>query len=109
MPWKACDLMTLRLELLTLARQPDADRSALARRYGVSRKTLSSIEDLTVVAAGRPRRRPAAPSWAYRARGIRRLRRGEDADGPALVETWAGREARRGRRSGRRMGQDHQR
>lgn len=40
MPWKACDLMSLRLELMALAQQPDADRSALARRYGVSRKTL---------------------------------------------------------------------
>jgi len=40
MPWKACDLMSLRIELTTLARQPDADRSALARRYGISRKTL---------------------------------------------------------------------
>jgi transposase InsO family protein len=40
MPWKACDLMSLRLELMALAVQPDADRSALARRYGISRKTL---------------------------------------------------------------------
>ena len=40
MPWKACELMSLRWELVTLARQPDADRSALARRYGISRKTL---------------------------------------------------------------------
>ena len=40
MPWKACDLVTLRLELLALAQQPGADRSALAKRYGISRKTL---------------------------------------------------------------------
>lgn len=40
MPWKACDLMTLRLELVALAAHPDADRAALARRFGVSRKTL---------------------------------------------------------------------
>jgi transposase InsO family protein len=40
MPWKACDLMSLRVELTTLAQNPDADRSALARRYGISRKTL---------------------------------------------------------------------
>lgn len=40
MPWKACDLMSLRMELLTLARQPGADRARLARRYGISRKTL---------------------------------------------------------------------
>jgi transposase InsO family protein len=40
MPWKACDLMSLRLELMALAQQPGVDRSALARRYGISRKTL---------------------------------------------------------------------
>jgi len=40
MPWKACDLMSLRIELTTLGRQPDVDQSALARRYGISRKTL---------------------------------------------------------------------
>ena len=40
MPWKACDLVTLRVELMALAQQPDADRAMLARRYGVSRKTL---------------------------------------------------------------------
>lgn len=40
MPWKACDRMSLRLELMALAQQPGADRSALARRFGVSRKTL---------------------------------------------------------------------
>jgi transposase InsO family protein len=40
MPWKECDRMTLRHELVALARRPDADKSELARRFGVSRKTL---------------------------------------------------------------------
>lgn len=40
MPWKACDLMSLRLELMALAQQPATNRAVLARRFGVSRKTL---------------------------------------------------------------------
>ena len=40
MPWKACELVILRLELIALAQQPDADHALLARRYGISRKTL---------------------------------------------------------------------
>lgn len=40
MPWKACGLVTLRLELMALAQQPGADHAMLARRHGISRKTL---------------------------------------------------------------------
>lgn len=40
MPWKECDRMSLRRELVCLARHPDANASGLAQRYGVSRKTL---------------------------------------------------------------------
>jgi transposase InsO family protein len=40
MPWKECDRMSLRQELVALARREEVDRSELARRFGVSRKTL---------------------------------------------------------------------
>lgn len=39
MPWNERNLMTLRSEFVVLAAQPDANFSALCRRYGISRKT----------------------------------------------------------------------
>ncbi len=39
MPWKECDRVSLRIELLTLAGQQGAGFSELCRRFGVSRKT----------------------------------------------------------------------
>jgi len=39
MPWNARNLMSLRAEFVTLARQPQANISALCRCYGISRKT----------------------------------------------------------------------
>jgi transposase-like protein len=40
MPWKEVSLMKQRKELVILASQPGANRRQLARRYGVSAKTL---------------------------------------------------------------------
>lgn len=39
MPWKECDAMMLRRELVDLALSEGANRAELARRFGVSRKT----------------------------------------------------------------------
>lgn len=39
MPWNERNLMTLRSEFAAMARRPDANLSALCRRYGISRKT----------------------------------------------------------------------
>ena len=39
MPWKECSSMSQRAEFLTLARTPGANKSALCRRFGISRKT----------------------------------------------------------------------
>lgn len=39
MAWRAVDKMSLRWEFVTLARQADANRAALCRRFKVSRKT----------------------------------------------------------------------
>jgi transposase InsO family protein len=39
MPWKECDCMSLRLELVTLMRAEGANVAELARRFGVARKT----------------------------------------------------------------------
>jgi transposase InsO family protein len=39
MPWQECSIMSQRLEFVLLARQEDANHSALCRRYGISRKT----------------------------------------------------------------------
>ena len=39
MPWKVDCAMSLRLEFVTLASQPQANLSALCRRFGISRKT----------------------------------------------------------------------
>lgn len=39
MPWNEATTMSLRHEFVTLARDPDANVSALGRRFGVSRKT----------------------------------------------------------------------
>lgn len=39
MPWKECDRVSLRVELLTLAAQQELGFSELCRRFGVSRKT----------------------------------------------------------------------
>lgn len=39
MPWNTCTTMSLRLELVLLALQPEANIALLCRRYGVSRKT----------------------------------------------------------------------
>jgi len=39
MPWKTPDLMSLRLEFVSLARQPGANVSELCRRFRISRKT----------------------------------------------------------------------
>ena len=40
MPWKECDRVSLRRELVELARVPGANVSELSRRYSVSRKTV---------------------------------------------------------------------
>jgi transposase InsO family protein len=40
MPWKEVSLMDQRRELMVLASQPGANRRELARRYGISAKTL---------------------------------------------------------------------
>lgn len=40
MPWKECDAVSLRRELVELAMMPDANKSELARRFGVRRQTL---------------------------------------------------------------------
>jgi transposase-like protein len=40
MPWKEVSLMQQRKELVVLVSQPEANRRELARRYGVSAKTL---------------------------------------------------------------------
>src|SRR4051812_36993371 len=40
MPWMDKKLAQQRLELITLARQPGANRAQLCARFGVSRKTL---------------------------------------------------------------------
>ncbi|HEY9132867.1 MAG TPA: IS481 family transposase, partial [Dyella sp.] len=39
MPWNTRNLMSLRSEFVALARQADANISALCRSYGISRKT----------------------------------------------------------------------
>lgn len=39
MPWKEATKVSLRHEFVTLARQPEANVSALCRRFGISRKT----------------------------------------------------------------------
>ena len=39
MAWRSVDEMSLRMEFVTLARHGDANRAALCRRFGVSRKT----------------------------------------------------------------------
>jgi transposase InsO family protein len=39
MPWKNVDIMTLRQEFVSLARQQDANMSALCERFAISRKT----------------------------------------------------------------------
>ena len=39
MPWKEATTTSLRREFVTLALQPEANISALCRRYGISRKT----------------------------------------------------------------------
>jgi transposase-like protein len=39
MPWQERSVMSERLEFVTLASQEGANISALARRYGISRKT----------------------------------------------------------------------
>ena len=40
MPWKTQSAKEHRIELVTLARKPGANISELARRFGVSRKTV---------------------------------------------------------------------
>ncbi|GJG98878.1 IS481 family transposase [Cupriavidus pauculus] len=40
MPWKEVSLMDQRVELMALASHPEANRRELARRYGISAKTL---------------------------------------------------------------------
>jgi transposase-like protein len=39
MAWRVVNVMSLRLELVTLAAQPGAKLSELCRRFGVSRQT----------------------------------------------------------------------
>jgi transposase InsO family protein len=39
MPWQECSIMSQRLEFVLLARQENANHSALCRRFGISRKT----------------------------------------------------------------------
>src|ERR1044071_3584570 len=39
MPWKSCDLMSLRLEFVTLAAAPDANVRELCRRFDLSSRT----------------------------------------------------------------------
>ena len=40
MPWRTQTVKEQRIELVTLARKPEANISELARRFGVSRKTI---------------------------------------------------------------------
>ena len=40
MPWKECDAVDLRREAVELASQPEANVSEVARRFGVSRRTV---------------------------------------------------------------------
>ncbi len=40
MPWRTLTVKEQRTELVTLARKPEANISELARRFGVSRKTI---------------------------------------------------------------------
>lgn len=40
MPWRTLTVKEQRTELVTLARKPEANISELARRFGVSRKTV---------------------------------------------------------------------
>lgn len=57
MPWQECSIMSQRLEFVLLARQEDANHSALGRCYGISRKT--GYKWLARYAAG-PRGHPEA-------------------------------------------------
>jgi len=62
MPWNVRDAMSLRRELVALASQPDANISALCRRFGVSRTTgytwLGRAEELGAERSRRPHRSP---------------------------------------------------
>ena len=40
MPWRTQTVKEQRIELVTLARKPEANISELARRFGLSRKTI---------------------------------------------------------------------
>ena len=97
MPWKECDRVSLRVELLTLAAQQELGFSELCRRFGVSRKTgykwlrrfqqegVAGLSDRSRRPARSPRRtsermealvlsmREQHPAWGGRKIGVRLL------------------------------------
>lgn len=69
MPWKYVDIMTLRQEFVSLARQDGANISALCRHFGISRKTgykwlTRVIQDGPAALADRSRRPLQSPQRA---------------------------------------------
>lgn len=65
MPWKECDVMSQRKELLGLASMTGSNRSELARRFGVSRQTLYKWLERQVLEGGLSERsrRPRESPW----------------------------------------------
>lgn len=82
MPWNARDTMTLRLEFVHLALQPDTNRRELCRRFGVSPKTAykwlarhaEEGDTMLVDRSRRPQHSPArtAPTIETKVIGLRR-------------------------------------
>jgi transposase InsO family protein len=67
MPWKVCDAMSLRTELVSLMQQEGANVSELCRRFGVSRKTAYKWSKLArnsegIALADRSRRPVSSPA-----------------------------------------------
>ena len=66
MPWRTLTVKEQRTELVTLARKPGANISELARRFGVSRKTVykwlnrDDMDDRSRCPKNSPKRTPQA-------------------------------------------------
>ena len=66
MPWRTQTVKEQRIELVTLARKPEANISELARRFGVSRKTIykwlnrDDMDDRSRHPKSSPKRTPQA-------------------------------------------------
>ena len=66
MPWRTQTVKEQRIELVTLARKPEANISELARRFGVSRKTIykwlnrDDMDDRSRCPKNSPKRTPQA-------------------------------------------------